>query len=147
MATEQKDSRKKRVDSFLPDEMRLDLIGKLEGLGIDVKDMTDADMLKKIGDVANEERELRAQESAKSAFTTANSYCMQAEKIKDKEFALRLFNLGVPVIFCKAFDDDDKKLTDEQIWRKVSRSGISQFRETKDIFSRRSIRPEKEVRD
>jgi len=133
--------KEKKLISFLPEDTRMDLLAKLEDLGIDASNMDDAEILKKIGDVAKEERELRAQESANSAFTTANAYCLRAENLKDKKFALRLFELGVPSIFCEAFTDDDSKLEDQKIWEKVSKSGIVQFKSTDSIFAKRNDRP------
>lgn len=131
-ADEKKDVR------ILSDEMRSDILIQLENMGINGSDLPDIELITKLNKTLAETHNRLIQEKAGVA-DELNQYAATPNIfINDKEFITRLFNLNVHRRYLKIFRNEDKTLTDSQIWEKVRFSGIRPFIDTADVFMDRS---------
>ena len=136
----EKKSKPKR-SPWLADDTRTSILHRLEKLGVDTKDLSDEDIVKKMMEIEMDASERLAKSEASKALVPLNLYAQtEGCRIKNKELIERLYNLGVPAIWLPEFTDEDIKLDKREIWKKVQKSPIRQIYEVKEIFQDRSAR-------
>jgi hypothetical protein len=130
---------KKKRSHFMSDEAREEIQEALQKSGVAIADLGDEELVKKMTQIMNEEFERRVKLETEKAITPLNFYASDT-KMKDKAFIERLYKMNVPRVFLKAFTDEDTKLENQDIWRKVRESGITQLDDVHEIFKDRSPR-------
>lgn len=139
MSAEKKDvSTKKSSISLIPDDIRKSIVYQFEKMGISASEMSDEELLREQTKLLKEESEKRISSEASVTTNTLNGF-MAGEKLKDKKFIERLYNLGVLKIFLPIFEEEDVKLEDKEIWEKIGKSSIRQIKDTAEIYKKRTV--------
>jgi hypothetical protein len=128
-----------KKNPFMPDELRCTLIDQLVAMGVDPKEFSDDELIKKTSEVLSDESSKRLKLETEKAIIPLNIYCNETH-LKNKELLQRLFNLNVPHMFLRIFEDEDIKLKDDEIWAKVRKSNVRQIEDPKEIFKNRTVR-------
>ena len=124
-------------------ETRNDILINLKNLGYVPDDnVSDADLIAKLSLLAknthNKNIELEAKYLSPTLTSRMNSIS-EMTGIKDMDFCERLATLFHADYsdYIRLFTEDDVKLTDEQIWKKVRNSGINRASNMQDLFKSR----------
>lgn len=135
-------------DTFLPEVARAKYISQLEELGIEnAAQLSDGDLLSKLSDMLARTHEQVVKGGAKTLTQKLVQYG-DGSLIKDKEFLERLLKLNVFKIYLRLFRDQDKELSDDQIWERIRASGINPL-PTKEVVKERAVykpSPEQQAR-
>jgi hypothetical protein len=124
---------------------RDEYVAKLKEMGIEVKGLSDEDLLGKVTAELNKVNSRLASTIATSEMEDYKKYSSPVEhKIKDKDLIIRLMKLNVPNFYLHLFLDKDKAKSDKELWKIVNESKINPFTNVKEIFAiQRKFEPKK----
>lgn len=117
---------------------REECIRMLTDLGVETKGLSDDDLIFKVVTELNKTNSLLAKQQSEKEISNLDKYVLGIKhKIKDSEFILRLMNLNIPSYYLHLFRDEDKELTNKELWAIVNHSGINPFKNRIDLFETR----------
>lgn len=126
----EKEAKKLRRDSY---------IKTLEDLGVETKGLSDEDLLFKVVSELNKTNSKLASAQAEKEIKGISRYTVGiTHKLKNEEFIARLFNLNVPNFYLHLFDDEEKDISDADVWKKIKESKINPFKSIKEIIESRN---------
>jgi hypothetical protein len=134
MTVEKKDTKtvEKKDDKKINRE---ELLKQAEGLGIDVKGLSDDQLLFKLVTELNKTTSELAATMARSDEKTLKKYVGGIKtELTDEEFLLRLMNLSIPSYYLHLFKNEDSTKKDVELWTMINKSGINPFKSLKEII-------------
>lgn len=127
MTSEKKDTKKPSREEFLK---------QAEELGIDVKGLSDEQLLFRVITELNKTSSQLAATMSRSDEKSVKKYMAGIKtEITDEEFLIRLMNLNVPSFYLHLFKDEDSAKKDSDIWKTINQSGINPFKSVSEMIS------------
>lgn len=126
MTVEKKDAKKPTKE---------DLVKQAEDLGIDVKGLTDEQIMFKLITELNKTTSQLAATMSRSDEKTLKKYVSGIKtEVKSEELLLRLMNMNIPSFYLHLFKDEDLAKKDSDIWKIINESGINPFKSIAEII-------------